>query len=211
MIAMKNVISLLTLILISFSTPTLAMTYTQQVNARDNLYNTDWLGNPFSDIWDDGSWNPYPKALNTPGAWDARAVEDSAGNIVDFSKGLLSLTSTGKVVDAGTTQTDANGQGWLFRDLSVYSLIGLWSSTTNSITAMGNAFFIGTSANFSAPLETAYLFLANNDGIFDDNSGYYDVTIKVENMAVPLPASIWLIISGVMVFLGFSRQQRNKA
>ena len=211
---MKYLVTILGLILFTLSSPVFATTYEHQVDAHENLYNTDWTGNPFSDAWDDDDdlWYPYDNdsALNTPGAIDARAVKNGSGNSVDFSKGLLSIIATGEVKDAGTTSSDADGHDWIFRDLTVYSLIGLWSSTADSITAMGSAFFIGTGGDFVAPLDTAYLFLAENDGIFEDNSGHYDVTIDFPNIAVPIPASIWLIVSGFICFLGF-RSRNNKS
>ena len=212
---MKYVVTILSLILLTLSSPIFATTYDHQVDARENLYNADWIGNPFSDVWDDGFWYPYDNdsALNTPGAINARAVKDGSGHAVDFSNGLLSIIAKGEVKAFGDKFTGPGGdvdEDWLFRDLTVYSLIGLWSSTANSITAMGSAFFIGTGGNFVAPLDTAYLFLAENDGIFEDNSGHYDVTIDFTNIAVPIPASIWLIVSGFICFLGF-RSRNNKS
>ena len=207
---MKHLITFLSMILFTLSTPALATTYKHKVNSRDNLYNTDWAGNPYSEIWNSGCWQPYANALNTPGALDARAVKDRKGNVVDFSNGLISISAKGKVVDAGKKRTNANGYDWLFRGLYVYSLIGIWSSTTNSITAIGNAFFIGTKGDFFSPLEPAYLFLANNDGLFSDNTRHYKVTIDYSsNIAVPIPASIWFFASALLFFLGFSQQKRN--
>ena len=57
------------------------------------------------------------------------------------------------VVDNGIATTDANGipndfMDGNFRDLAVYSLIGLWSTTPNDITPIGDPatapFFVGT-------------------------------------------------------------------
>ena len=91
-----------------------------------------------------------------------------------------------------------------FRGLPVYSLIGMWSTSADDITPvsgmLSQPFFIGTSLLLNLagiPNEAnLYLFLAENDGIFRDNSGSYLVDIDVQ--PVPLPASALLFMSGLL-------------
>lgn len=174
--------------------PAHAVVITQVVLGTDNLYNTAWTGNPF------------PGAIGSPGATDARSA-GSGGIGFDFSPfGSVLEVATGSVVDAGSTATDADGLPGLFRGLPVYSLIGIWSSTDTSITAVGSAFFIGTSATILVPTATpAYLFLAENDGIFSDNSGSYRVTLTVAS--VPEPGTFALLGMGLLG-MGFAGRKR---
>lgn len=155
---------------VTFSTEVNALTHTHIVGGRDNLYNTEW--SPAGDMP-----NPYPGGSGL----DARCVEGGFGNAYNFSGvSSIAVTATGSVVDYATTASDANGWGWqnIFRDLPVYSLIGLWSSTSSSITAIGQPFFVGTSKTLTVPQgSSAFLFLAENDGGFYDNSGQYNVSL----------------------------------
>ena len=169
-----------------------AAIYTHTVDGRENMYNTYWTGNPFL------------SAVGT--GVDARSVTDSDGNPVNFSNLRLTITATGLVEDFSTTSTDADGLDSIFRGLPVYSMIGLWSSTGDSITALGESFFIGTNNVLDAPSSgTSFLFLAENDGIFSDNYGQYNVTIST----VPLPASAVLFLTGILSLFSIAKINRR--
>jgi hypothetical protein len=160
--------------------PADALILTHVVGPMDNLYNTAWVGNLFQ-----------PGSLGT--GTDAEAVS-SAGSPYDFSgNSTISIAATGCIVDAGSACTGPDGLTGSFRGLPVYSMIGLWSSTGASITAIGVPFFVGSAAMLPVPGGgPAYLFLAENDGLFLDNTaGQYDVTIEV-----PEPATLSLIALG---------------
>ncbi len=131
----------------------------------------------------------------------------AAARAFDFSGySNLFVTATGCIVDAGATCTGPDGTGGVFRGLPVYSMIGLWSSTGGSITAIGGAFFIGSVANLVVPGGgPAYLFLAENDGIFSDNSGQYNVSIE----AVPEPTTLTLMALGGLLIGARQRRRRG--
>lgn len=170
-----------------------AVILTHVVGPMDNLYNTPWVG------------NPYPAAIAT--GMDAESVS-SGGSSFNFSSfTILSVTATGCIEDAGTSCTGPDGTGGSFRGLPVYSMIGLWSSTGPSISAIGVPFFVGSAATLAVPGGgPAYLFLAENDGNFSDNHfGQYDVTIE----AVPEPGTMSLMALGG-ILLGAARRRRRK-
>lgn len=179
--------------------PVSAALINHTVDGFDNLYNTGWAG------------NPHPEAIGT--GLDARVVQEPAGTAFDFGGGLLRLSATGLVTDDGISQTDADGlpnnfQDGFWRGLPVYSLIGIWSASSSVIDPIGDAFAIGTSLEFQAPVVTgAYLFLAENDGLFNDNAGAYEVVIDFSVTEIPLPAAFWLFLSG---FAGLGLRVRRQ-
>jgi hypothetical protein len=160
----------------------------------DNLYFEDW-GHPFSDALGDGS--------------AARSVRED-GSAFNFSGfGPFAISATGSVQDPGTTFTGPDGSGGVFRGLTVYSMIGLWSATSDSITEIGTPFVVGSAASLGVPnAPAAYLFLAENDGIFSDNlAGQYDVTLEVELVPVPIPAALPLLLAGLAGGLALLRRR----
>lgn len=188
------------------SAAALAMTIDQTVGSRDNLYYTDW-----------GHWytQPADNALSNPDSNPARDVT-FGGTAYNFAGiGSIGVTATGSVVDAGNIATGPDGDtcnpsclfnDGYFRDLRVYSLIGLWSTTADSITPIGDPhtapFFIGSHATLTAPGgPSAYLFLAENDGDFGDNSGHYDVHLTFDKQDVPEPSPVVLLLGGLVGLL----------
>lgn len=179
-----------------------AVIITHHVDAHENLYNTVWAGGT----------NPYASAIATPGALDAQVVE-FGGTGFNFATGGLLTIAAGCAVDAAASCTGPDGTAGLFRDLPVYSLIGIWSSSATEIDPLGSAFFVGSSLSFVTPAgASAYLFLAENDGVFSDNGGPgYDVTIDFTPdapAAVPEPGTLALMGLGV-IGLGIFRRKKS--
>jgi hypothetical protein len=194
------------LLLLSLNTFAAAATVSidQTVDSRDNLFYTDW-----------GHWYTMPEDLTfqNPDSNPAKTVS-LAGNPFNFAGFTsLAITATGSVVDHFGTATDANGDvcnpTCLFHDgnwhgVRAYALIGIWSTTSDKITPIGDPhtapFFIGTSIDLSVPAGSSlYLFLAENDGLFGDNSGHYDVNLTASNDTpeVPVPAALPLFASAL--------------
>lgn len=211
-----NLATYLSLMLMLLGTNAYALMITETVGGRDNLYFTEW--GHFYTLPDDN-------ALNNPDSNPASVVSFN-GSAFDFSGAAgINITATGFVVDDGPNATDANGNfnefmDGNFRQLPAYSLIGIFSTTADVITPLvdpfmhefGNPqtgpFFIGTQLFLDlagiSNVTNLYLFLAENDGVFKDNFGYYDVNLKV----VPLPASALLFMSGLLAMFS-TRIRRN--
>lgn len=180
----RPVRALLGAALLSASAWAQATVLTHTVGPTDNLYFTNW-GHPYSGAWETGD--------------PARSVTDN-GNPFNFSGvSAIDIAARGCIVDDGPTCTDANGYGWWdFRGLPVYSMIGLWSTSGDYVEAIGSAFFIGAMNTLAVPLAPfAYLFLGENDGVFADNAGQYDVTISFGGTAVPEPGTLALMTLGI--------------
>ncbi|PCJ37738.1 MAG: hypothetical protein COA75_03180 [Cellvibrionales bacterium] len=165
----------------------------------NSLYFQDW-GHGYNT----GSGNEF----NALGRGDsARAFEVVTGSAYGFTAGdKLQITASGCVVDDGSNCTGPGYSGGDFRDLPVYSLIGLWSTKAAEIVALdltsgvNPAFFIGSLLDIIVPDFTSplYLFMATNDGIFSDNSGAYSVRIN-DVSQVPTPPVIYLLLIGLVL------------
>ena len=199
----KSIKAAAALMFIVFSAPSYALMITETVGGMDTLYFTDW-GHIYNEGAGDGT------QFNALGTGVAASSVESGGGAFNFSGAVsIGITASGHVVDDGPNATDANGDpnafmDGLWRGLPVYSLIGMWSTTPDAITPIGDPstapFFIGTNLLLSLidipDVPQLYLFLAENDGLFGDNEGYYKVNLDVQ--FVPIPASGVLLLSGLL-------------
>lgn len=168
---------------------------TDSVDGRNSLYATDW-------------GHSYNGAIDQGQPAQAFKVEASA---YGFTSGdQLEISASGCVVDLGSECTEPGYLGGDFRDLPVYSLIGLWSTSAAEIVALdatspNPAFLIGDLLNLVVPDFTSalYLFMATNDGIFTDNSGAYSVQIDkmlpLSTAQVPAPPVLYLMLFGLLL------------
>ena len=200
---MKSIKTAVFVLLATVSTSSHALMITETVGGMDNLYFTDW-GHVYNEGAGDGS------QFNALGTGVAATSVESGGSAFNFSGAIsIGITASGHVIDDGPNSTDANGDpnsfmdgGW--RGLDVYSLIGIWSSTPDQITPIGDPatapFFVGTNLLLSLidipEVPELYLFFGENDGLFFDNEGSYHVGLDVQ--FVPLPASSLLLLSGLL-------------
>lgn len=172
------------------------LTVTVSVDGTDNIYFDNW-----------GSANNGLSVDVTGRGTPASAVSDGSGPINFADLGPLLTVATGSVVDAGPSATGPDGLSAMWNGLRVYSLIGVWSSTSAFVTGIGDSFFVGSSATLDVPTgPAAYLFLGENDGIFSDNSGAYSV--EVTYMApIPLAAAAPMLAAGLglLVLAGRAR------
>jgi len=194
-----------------------ALVINTTVAGTDNLYFSDW-GHSYTSTqpeWNDsGAWNNnFDIETSALGRGNAASAVNYA-----FSSGQsLSISATGSVTDWGTSYTDPNGtttsganEGWNFRGLPVYSLIGLWSTSATLIDPVDSPFYIGSSLDLFAPTAAGslYLFLGENDGYFNDNffDDKYNVSITVAN--VPEPSTVALMALGMFgIMLARRRKQ----
>lgn len=195
------------------------------VDGRDNLFYEAW-----------GHWFTLAEdhALAQPGSNPAHAVMQGGLNYNFSSFDSIAITASGGVVADGAFSVGPDGvltcascevdypyyhspggaiPGY---SLPVYALIGIWSSSPNEIVPFGDwadvtsglgLLFIGSNRNLAVPNgPSAYLFLAENDGIFADNSGAFDVSISAN--VVPVPAAGGLMLTSLLLLVGARRRTR---
>lgn len=191
------------------------------VSSRDNLFFTDW----------NGFFNPPPPDFEAPGSEAAQAV----GGYDFIANGIaaFNISISGEVIDAGALATgpdgcpdpqaacyfNPNNNNGIYNFQPAYSVIGVWSTTAdeiNFITPEGGStwidalVYVGSGGTFEVPdsalYASAYLFLGENDGNFEDNLpiGFYDVTVS----NVPVPAAAWLFGSALLSLGVMARRRR---
>jgi hypothetical protein len=125
---------------------------------------------------------------SNPAAGDSPPVLGSGPPVCPGTR--VQVTATGCVVSDGPTCVGPDGNnGGPFNGLPVYTLIGQWGRSPNGLTAataVGNPFFVGSSIVLVAPSAPGsyFLYLAENDGIFSDNSRAYSVTVTYTQAAM---------------------------
>ncbi|VAW88778.1 hypothetical protein MNBD_GAMMA17-1353 [hydrothermal vent metagenome] len=184
-----------------------ATVITTTVAGTDNLYYDDW-GHSFTNPVFDNETSALGRG-NAPGAVDYA-----------FSSGqAISISVSGYVVDSGSTATNPDGtylngynEGWDFRGLPVYSLIGMWSTSASLIDPIESPFYIGSLLELIVPtaIDNLYLFLGENDGYFSDNffDDKYNVTIAVTNVSAP---STLALMSLGIIGIAVARRQKNRS
>lgn len=173
------------------------------VYGENSLYHDDW-----GHVYNVSGGGNEADAIGRGDA--AEAWQNTPGNAFGFSSGdNLLITATGCVVDNGTACTGPDYLGGDFRGLPVYSLIGIWSNDVNTIDPVDSPFLVGALLNLVVPtsLSPLYLFLATNDGFFDDNFSNNTYSVQIDKISnIPLPATFWLLASGLLFVKRFRKQ-----
>lgn len=212
--------SFIAAVLVFYGTFANATLLQSTVSSRDNLFYTDWNG-----FFIPAELPDY----QAPGSQAARSLAFDFGQAgIDSFR----MRVTGEVVDAGPFATgpdgcpdpnapcyfNPDGNEGIYNFNPAYSVIGVWSTTPDTINFItplgGNGWIdalisVGSGGTFHVPMgyDSAYLFLAENDGNFADNDpmGDYTVTISL----IPVPNVAWLFGSALLV-LGFARRRGTK-
>jgi hypothetical protein len=151
----------------------------------DNLYFTNW-GHPYN-------VPPFNDGNNEFGAIGrGDPAQPVAADFAGFDQVVVSATGSNAINDSFAFGPDGNPPG-VFRALTVYSLIGVWSSSFVDIVPLGTSFFIGDSAILTVPSSpSAFLWLGFNDGIFHDNDDQPSAGFSVTLTGVPEPSTLAL-------------------
>lgn len=208
----RRLLALATLAGLSAAGVAPAATLGHVVSATDNLFFEDW-GHGFTGAIDIRQPEPGGVDVGTP----ARAVRDADGAF-DFSGfEIVEITASGAIRDLNMTFTGPGGADdpehrYPFRGALVYSLIGIWSASPDSIVPVAPlvpppVFDIGASATLAVPtIAGVYLFLGENDGVFSDNVGEYTVSLTAGFAPVPLPAPGLMLGAGLATLLARARR-----
>ncbi len=139
------------------------------VHSKRALYYEDW-GHPYTETWD-GVTRESSEASGVLRGVPARAVRDFNGAFNYGGAPGVTFLARGQAAANSSLVFGPNGVGGPFwRELPLYSLIGIWSSSATNINPLGDPFFLGTQKAVAVPNSpNAYLFLAFNDGIYTDN------------------------------------------
>lgn len=217
-------------------------TFEDIVDARANLYHTGWghsFTEPIPSIYTSNTPGLDQIGLNT--GLPARAMETApnSGIAIAFTPGQqfnIEIPTWSRVIDLEVHETDAMGIPWDatyrqnpdnlpfwgfdFRNLRVYGLIGIWSTSATSLVPYnprGNPFdqlpFLvgyGFSAFVPQYHGQLYLYLANNDGFFDDNFSAYNVYVTLRELrVVSEPSTLALFAGGLLLLSAAASRSRS--
>lgn len=215
--------------------------FEDMVDARANLYHTGWGHSYTQPIPDDYTSNtPGLDLIGLDTGLPARAMETApnSGIAIAFTPGQefnIEVPLWSRVVDLEVHETDAMGVPWDatyrqnpdnlgfwgfdFRELRVYGLIGMWSTSATSLVPYnpGNdpfdqlPFLVGYGFRAFVPQYHGqlYLYLANNDGFFDDNFSSYNVYVTLRELrVVSEPSTLALFAGGLLLLTAAARRPR---
>lgn len=157
-------------VLASASVASASLIARHRVDSMHSLYYEDW-GHPYTETWDGVTRESNERSGINRGR-PAQVVSAGRGMPFDFStEARVKIKSSGKAPINGQFAYGPKGVGGpLWRELRLYSMIGIWSRSATEIDPIGDPFFAAGPQLLDVPLEdSVYLFLAFNDGIFSDN------------------------------------------
>lgn len=189
---------------------------THRVDAMQNLYFDAW-GHPYTETWDGVTRESNERSGINRGQ-PAEVVSNVSGAFNFAGWGSVHVQANGQSAINGTIAYGPDGVGgppW--RELLLYSLIGVWSTSDTGIANNGDPFNVGSINELMVPSgPSAYLFLAFNDGNYDDNNdgplfGAGGYTVRLSESPIPEPASAGLIALGLSVLVLRRRRQRPRS
>ncbi len=144
--------------------------------------------------------NPFKISFVTGGVQGYREfpIVDADGMDADSPKPFLTNGNPG---NSGNFFPSKHMPGdW---DTYLMALVGTFANDAGEI--QGTPFEIGRGPfTILAPLGATRLQLGINDDIFSDNTGLF--LVNIEQSAVPIPAAIWLFISGLVGLVSIRRK-----
>lgn len=194
-----------------------AVTLGHLVEAQDNLFFEDW-GHGFTGSIDIEQPEPGGAGIGMP----ARPVADDDGAFDFAGFDRVEISASGEIRDLNLTFTGPGGANdpahrYPFRGALVYSLIGIWSAEPDGIVPLAGldptpVFDIGAAAVVPVPaVASAYLFLGENDGVFSDNLGFYEVRLEAIVAPVPAPAALPLFTGAAAMMATRVRPRKASA
>ncbi len=183
----------------------------------NNLYAIDTDTNTFTNVGNLGAYGMNALTFNSGTLYGANFTNNNTYSI-DTTSGIATVLGSGSYVSAGDLAFNSSGDLFLAADTASNDTFAsvntsTWASTAIGQTGIDNAYGLAfvdgvmygvSAANDIYTIDTSTGVATLISSITGISGDVYGASVS----AVPVPAAVWLFVSGALGLIGFSRRRQ---